>query len=644
MNVRTPAIVTATVAVVAALLTASPAEARSYDAYVKTSRIAISSSGNGKVAIQCKATRECRGKISFARDTGKPRVRSYRVAAGRTSYVSVAIHSNAADNPHNAAPIPGREYKAVTNVRLKVDEDSPRNKTHHYNRITTETLMSRQQITGTVTGVGAHLASDVRVELLKTLKGGNTTVVKGQDVPANGGRYSLSVNLGTNNSGSNPYRLRIVGTDQDGQRRSWYWRGTDNRPTGGGAHYRDASVVRAYKGSNFDADFTYGSISGTTAPGAEVTVASPPRHFGGRTSQRELDIANCADYFGSTSADASGSYVVGFLPVTRSADNRYMVSTRNGSTLAYYGKTDRRYGSCHDATGYRKTRANLITLSGAITGKQLNAAASGNTVRVQARYSPAYKPTSQGDRWVRIREKVPGLKILDAPVVAEGQANRSGSKTFANLRPGTYWLEVGRRTGCSDWYPSKFSNNRTYFKGLDRLSENWKSFSTLGKLKGNTTSGYEGIARRVQPNPATGAEQGKLVKGYAGWMYRGYCKAYGVGTINTLKVSGTGQTQTATTTRNKQGAVVKGRVKRTGGRTNKEIMVTLSSSRGTRVIRTDLTDSSGTFYIAGLTSGNWKISVNADSWRGIGRSFSGKKSIRVKAGKGYNVGTLTFKS
>ncbi len=644
MTLRAPAFFCAAIlAVVGALLTASPAEARTYDAYVKSPRVAISSSGNGKVALQCKASRPCRGKISFADDTGTPRVRAYRVAAGRTSSVSVAIHADSRANPYTAPAVAGRDFRSVSNVRLRIDQDSPRNRTYT-DRIVTETLVSRQEITGTVTGVGSRLASDLRVELVKPLRGGNTKVVNTRRIAGNGDRFTMAVNLGTNNSASTAYRLRIIGLDQDGQRRTWYWRGSDNRFTGGGAHLRDASVVQARKGNDFNADFRYGSIAGTTASGAEVTVASPPPSFGGRTAQRELDIASCADHFGQTRAAADGSYLVGLLPVTGASDNRYVLSARSGATTAWYGASDRRFGSCHDATGYRKSRGNLIVLTSALTGKTLTASPTRNTVTVRTRSSSAYKPTSQGDRWVRIREKVPGLKILDAPVVAEGPANSAGVRTFTDVNPGTYWLEVGRRTGCSDWYPTRFANNRATFKGLDRLSENWKSFTTLRKVKGSRTSGFERIARTVQPNPATDAEQGRRVKGYAGWMYRGYCKAYGTGTINTLKVVGTGQSQTATTSRNPQGAVVKGRVTRAGGRTNQEIMVTLTSSRGTRIVRTDLTDRKGTFYIAGLASGNWKITVNADSWRGTGRTFSGKKSIRVKAGKGYNVGTLNFKN
>ncbi|MCL3818946.1 hypothetical protein [Aeromicrobium wangtongii] len=642
MSVRTSTILAAIGAVIAALLTAAPAQARSHDLQVKSARVAISSAGNGKVLVQCRAKRQCRGTITFSRDTGKPRSRAYKVAAGRTAHVSVALRPGSRDNPHNAPAVSGRAFRSVSKARLKIVERAPRRSTHHAT-VTTETRVSRQQITGRVTGLGERLASDVRVDLLRTLRGGNTTVVKGQAVPANGGRFSLAVNLGANNAASTPYLLRVSGRDQDGVRRAWYWRGANGRPTGGGAHVRDAMPVRATKWSAFVADVTYSSISGTTSPGAEVQVASPPPSYGGKTAQRELDIASCANFFGRTTADASGAYSVGFLPVTGSANNRYVVTARTGSTRAWYGAGDRRFGSCHDATGYAKKRGNLLTLTGPVSGKNLAVSPTGNAVTVKAKYSPAYRPTSQGDRWIRLREKVPGLKILDAPVVAEGMANASGVKTFKNLPSGRYWVEVGRRTGCYDWFPSRFSNNNTYFKGLDRGPERWKSFRKLSDLSGNAQRGLERIARTAKPNPA-GAAQNKVRKGYAGWMYRNYCKARGAGTINTLTVTGTGQTQTKNTSRNPQGAVVKGRIKREKGRTNKEMLVRLTSSKGTRIVRTGLTDSKGTFHIAGLASGTWTISVNSDSWRGIGRTFSGRKSITVKAGKGYNAGTLTFRS
>lgn len=643
MRLRTPVIFAATAAVIAGLLAASPAEARSAGASVTSSRVALSTSGNGKVAISCKGSRTCRGSLSFVGDAGTPRARSYRVRPGRTTHVSVALRRGASVDPYTVAAVPGRDVRRVAKARLKIAEKAPRRRTH-YRSLATETLVRRQQITGRVTGSGPAPATDVRVELVKRIRGGNTVVVKGQDVPAAGGTFSLAVSLRSNNLSSNPYLLRVTGRDQDGQRRSWYWRGKNGRPGGGGPQVRDGSVIRATKWGDYVADVSYASISGTTAPGAEVRVASPPPQLGGRTTRRELDIAGCANFLGATRADGAGAYSVGFLPVTSSSANRYVVGVRQGTDSAWYGAGSTRFGSCYDATGYRGQRGNLIALTGPVAGKAADVSPTGNTVTVKARYSSAYKPTQQGDRWIRLREKVPGVRILDAPVVAEGIASRSGVRRFDDVPPGRYYVEVGRRTGCADWYPSRFTNNRKYFKGSARKAEGWKSFRTLRQLPGGANSGLERIARRADPNPASGTVHNRVPKGYQGWMYRGYCKARGAGTINTLTVKGTGRTLTKVTSRNRQGAVVKGRVTRTGGRTNQEIMVRLTSSKGTRVVRTGITDSKGTFYIAGLTSGNWRVSVNSDSWRGIGRSFTGRKTVRVKAGKGYNIGTLKFGS
>lgn len=645
MRLRTPALLAALIALIASVLSALPAEAASkHYAKVTSSRIALWSNGTGQVKVSCTSKKKaCKGKISFVDDSGTPRARTYKVSARKSKYVSVALNASSPDNPHRAAAVPGRDFKAVSNVRLRVAETSPRRFTHYYTKITTETRLSKQDITGTVRPLaGTPVAGAVKVQLIQSIRGGNERVVKTQSVSGNGGRYRFAVSLGANNGSSKTYRLRISGNDQNGIGRSWYWRGSDAKAAGGGAYLRDGSAVRASRYSDFNADFAYGSISGTTAARAEVTVASPPPSFGGgRTALRELDIPRCANVFGQTRASSSGTYTVGFLPATGSQSNRYMVGVKNGTTQAWYGKTSARFGSCYDATNYKYQKSNLITLTSTLT-KSLNASASGNKATIKAKYSSKFKPTTQGDRWVRLREKVPGVPVLDSPVVAESLASKSGTRAFYNLRPGTYWVEVGRRTGCSDWYPSKYPNNNAYFKGNDRGPERWKAFRKLSSLQGGKTSGLEGNARRAQPNPATNA-QNKVRRGYSGWMYRGYCKAYGVGTVNTMRITGTGRTVTKTTSTNAKGAVVKGRVTRTGGRSNKEIMVRLSSSKGTRVIRTDITDSKGTFYIAGLAPGKWTISVNSDSWRGIGRKFTGRKSVTVKAGKGYNVGKLRFK-
>ncbi|MFI5428192.1 carboxypeptidase-like regulatory domain-containing protein [Aeromicrobium sp. UC242_57] len=127
-------------------------------------------------------------------------------------------------------------------------------------------------------------------------------------------------------------------------------------------------------------------------------------------------------------------------------------------------------------------------------------------------------------------------------------------------------------------------------------------------------------------------------------MYRSHCKANGAGKYVKVNVSDTGSSYTKSVSlTSSKGAKVSGRVTRTGGRTNKEILVRLSSTDGVRVLRTAMTDGAGRFTVSGLPSGNWSVAVNSDSWRGIGRAFKGRHSIRVTAGKSYSVGTLQFR-
>lgn len=641
MSHRKTLVVTALASVVAGLLVTTPAEAAGHSANLKSKTIAISTAGNGKVAIQCASKKTCKGYLQFV---GAAKKTSFSVPAGRTTYEKVALNDNASANPHTHGTDVG-DVKRVTGAKLQFRQSAPAKRTYTYT-VNTETALTRQDITGTITNTGSVTITDLHVDLVKEVRGGNVTVVKGADVSV-GGTYRFGVNLGANNSPSAPYKLRIRGRDQNGVGRSWYWRGSDGAPVGGGAYLRDGSPVRAGRLHDFVADFTYTSISGTTASGAEVTVAATPPSFrGGSAVSRELDIPYCANVFGQDDAEG-GSYAVGFLPVTPadspSVSNRYMIGAKSGSVHAWYGKSATRFGSCYDATNYERSRAALIKLETQVVGKALGVSATNNDIKINGVFSPAYKPTAQGDRYITLREKIPGVKILDTPIVARGLASSSGDRTFTALEPGKYWVELGRRTGCADWYPSKFPNNNLYFKGLDRASEKWKAFRRLRDLSGNANSGYEYIARHADPNPASGTEQNKIKSGYQGWMYREYCKAMGAGVITTLNVDGTSNSFTKTTPRNPIGAVVKGKVKRSGSKTNKEMMVRLTSPAGTRVVRADVTDSSGTFYVAGLASGKWTISVNPDSWRGIDRTFTGRHSITVKAGKGYNVGTLRLK-
>ena len=59
--------------------------------------------------------------------------------------------------------------------------------------------------------------------------------------------------------------------------------------------------------------------------------------------------------------------------------------------------------------------------------------------------------------------------------------------------------------------------------------------------------------------------------------------------------------------------------------------------------RSAYANSGGYFTIHGLATGNYAVVVNGDSWRGLGRTFSGTHYKYVNAGGNYSVGTLTAK-
>lgn len=496
-----------------------------------------------------------------------------------------------------------------------------------------------QIITGTVNGPGgAGNVGPVRVELISVDRGGNQRVYRfAKNVP-NGGTFTFRVPLNgkkKTNKASRPYRLRISAASLNGQPRSWYWRGRNNAPSGGGRHLRDGSVITATRNGPFRANVRYSSIIGTAPVGTQLTVAGAPATYkGSRNTRRELDLPGCANVFGSVTSK-NGSYRFDFLPFAP-GDRRYMVAAVRGG----HERWNNSFGSCFDVQGYRFSRANMLALKPAGLVHNVTVGASGNNLKVVGSFS-GFKATSEGDRFVSIREAEPKTAILDSPIVAQRRMT-GNTATFNNLAPGRYYVELGRRTGCADWYPSRYSNNNAYFKGADRASERWKTFSSLSKVRGNRTKGQEKVARTVQPNPATDAQQGKKPRGAAGWMYRTHCKALGYGSIRTIDISGVNKGTRQVSLTSKRGGVVKGRVSRAKGRTNKEMMVTIRTVDGKRVLRTDLTDGSGTFYVAGLAPGRYSISVNSDSWRGIGRKFKGRHTITVRAGRTSNAGTLKF--
>lgn len=639
MNLRLPAMLLALPAVVFGVLVAMPAEAMTYDAAVPTRVIAINTSGLGKVTVQCFATKTCKGKLSFT--NANTRSRDYSVPAKSSRTVQVAVRTTEPAYPWTGGTALGDVFykKAV----LVVNQDYPRNKTRTYN-VTTETLLSSQQLKGSVDGPLGHEATDIKVELVRKVRGGNMQVTRSAEIPDGGGNYSFNVPLGSNNAASGLYKLRISGRDSTGAFRSWFWRGSDGSTAGsGGRYYDEGTYVRVNKLGDYDANFRYGSIVGTVLDSinggsSEVTVAAPPPVFSTSSKTlREYDFPSCGNIYAKTTSNSSGGYRVDFLPLFGSVP-RYMVRASSAGVETWNtpgGGSNEGYGSCLDVIDYEnRTGAHLLAIPPTLElGYNAQVRRSLNTVNIDGAFS-GFTPTTN-DRYVTLREKIPGVPVLSSPVVAKGSTNSAGNSNgdlaIKNVPPGKYWVEVGRRTTCSAWYSSVYPDNNAYFSGQDRGAERWKTVA--GKYAEYQKSYDMGYVAKTPPS------------GRKGWMYRGYCKALGTGTYNnTMRIRGVDQPLTTEVTATvRKGAIVRGHVSRAGGKTNKEMMVRLSSSDGKRVIRTDLTDSSGNFYVAGLPSGKWTISVNSDSWRGIGRTFTGKHSITVSSGHTYSAGTLRFK-
>ncbi len=632
MKFRSIALLVALPALIAGALVSAPAGAATHYTYISTKYVTMSSISEtgvgGVVSVSCPGASRCQGTLYF--EGSENRKRSYSLKGRSRASISVTMNKSSASNPANGTPR-GRDgqYKAVPNVKLMVDESAPKNLAPFYYNVTTETRSDGRiyyDLNGNFSGL-----SDVTIELHKAVRGGNTQYVTSRSLTGNASSGYFKSKLGTNNVPGTLYKMKLKATTSDNERVSWWWRGTSGDEDGGSRYLREANSVYSTK-DGFDADVNFGTITGNAPVGADVKVLAPPMSFGGGSVVlRELDVPSCANVFGETTSD--GNYSIPFLPYDGDdLDRRYMVTTKIDGKNTWFGAGEPR-GSCHSLLDYSYSRSNLITLAASTYTRHATTPAVRKLTTVKAKYS-GFSPTAS-DRWIRIREKVPNKSILDTPIVSQGPADSSYEKDF-NLAYGQYWVEVGRRTGCSDWYGSVYSNNNAYFEGADRGAEAWKAFSTLSSLPGTASTGLEAVAIRYG---ATYAEQGKRPSGKAGWMYREYCKALGEGTYNSLTVSSTSST-TKTTSTNDKGAIVKGRVTRTGGRTNKEMLVRLSSAGGTIVLRTDVSDSGGYFYVAGLASGTYTISLNSDSWRGIARSFDGRHSITVTRGNTYNAGTL----
>lgn len=635
MKLRLTLLLVALPAIIAGLLAAVPADAATNSTYVSTDYVTMSTTSStgvgGVVSVACHSSSRCTGTVYFDSN----RQRSYSIAGHASATLSVTMNATSLYNPltHGTARGIDGQYKAVSDVPLTIHQTSPQSVTSVHT-VQTETR-APGRVYYTVNGSSTGL-KDMHIEFYRLLRGGSIELIASRDILNSGRSGFFSAKLGTNNAPGSPYRIRLTAVDDNGQFRAWWWRGTNGNNAGGSRYFRGSSAVKSTK-DGFVADASFGTITGSAPNGALVEVLAPPTSFsGGSTVLRELDVPSCADVYGQDTSN--GTYTVHFLPYDAdTADRRYMVTTKVSGLNAWFGDNAvEPRGSCQAMLSYSFSRSSLIPLTGATYTRSATQAPVTRSMTVKAVYS-GFSPTSS-DRWIRVREQIPGLSILDTPVIAEGSAGSGYLKSFT-LPYGQYTVETGRRTGCSAWYASVYPNNSAYFQGEDRGAEAWKAFTTLYALSGTATTGLRSIAI---DHGATYSKQGKRPSGYAGWMYRDHCKAYGKGMINSFTVTPTSYPDGKTLGTDTKGAVVKGHVSRSGGRTNKEMMVRLSSSGGTLVLRTDLTDSSGNFYIAGLASGTYTVSVNSDSWRGIGRSFTGHHTITVTAGHGYNLGTLHF--
>ena len=199
MKLRRAVLVPALVAVVGGVLTAAPAEAASSSASLKSRSIVISKSGTGKVAIACSSKSACRGTLQFG---GGGKTTKYVVRGKQTAYVKVAMAPSSSANPHHGGKDVNGQYKRKS-ATLKVNSRSY--------KVTTETRVSAQQITGTVAGPGGEgNVGPVRVELISVDRGGNTRVEQFANALGDGARYRFNVALGANNSASAVYRVRII--------------------------------------------------------------------------------------------------------------------------------------------------------------------------------------------------------------------------------------------------------------------------------------------------------------------------------------------------------------------------------------------------------------------------------------------------
>jgi len=582
MPFRLPSLAAACLALVGSLLALStPAEAAARPLTTKTSVVAMSGGGYGSVYARCSKRTSCKGKVWVQGATdGK---RSFTVK-GRSARWVTFRHSNWRATPSAVVRMTGAAPKRV-NLQAKVTYGT---------------------ISGNVARTGGPAATGVKVELWRLgSRNRNTLVSTATDVERNGGNFSFRVRMGANNGPSAAYKLHIVGTS-GGERRSWWWRGNATGGFAGGSRDQSAgTTIRVTRGAKYRwvANARYSAISGQVRNGArgvagtEVTIVGRPPYWSKSSKVlRDLDFMSCASVFGRTTTNANGGYEVGFLPTS---GNR-VYGVRPGSGGLWFGANDRAWGSCHTLINHRadaRSSSRMLPLpDGGLQGRIANIGAGRTNVRVSVSGYQGKSSSAKVDRYLTVREYAKGRKILSSDVV------RATSGREVNLGEGWYWFEIGRRTGCQAWYKSRYKNNDGYFNGLDRSFEKWK------------------------------AKNHK--------MYRQHCRAWTSGSYKLVYVSGGSQ---RVNLKNYKGGSVSGKVNAKKIKPRTELMVRLTATDGKKVYRTALTDGSGRFKVTGLASGKYKIVVNADSWRGISRAFSGPKTVKVSRGKNKSVGTLTFK-
>ncbi|MCW2748216.1 MAG: hypothetical protein JWP10_1358 [Nocardioidaceae bacterium] len=529
-------------------------------------------------------------------------------------------------------------------------------------------------VSGVVAGFGPRPAN-LQVYIWEPKKGFILNRGKRVAVAADGSYRLTGIKLAKGNK-ARKYYFSVRG-EVNGVSHEWFYARGKSGEFIGSKYINGATSISVKKGGVGGVNFRYSAIRGhvnsdrsSKVAGVEVRVVSVPRNFKklSKFDRRELDIANCANDFGTTVTDSAGNYVVGFLPagVYRTKFSLF----GSGYLRQWRGTTatNRGYQTCTQAGPAE------FAVSAAGEKKSVNYTLRVTTASISGKVKFTYAQTRH-DQFITVRDY-----NAERKVVTTGTTDAKGNYRVANVPPGLYVVEYGRHTSCATWLPTVNKNNNSYLeKGVSR----WKAYTWPYHY---SSKRYLGQPARVNiPKPYTRVVGGVKVDGYGnpapgsgkrGWMWRDHCRADGVSTSTLVNVgSETAQVRVKNITKVK-GGQISGRILRVQTRKPKsEILVTVYDQGGTtgkKVTRTAITDRRGGFVVRGLAPGTYQLSVNADSWRGIGRGFGTgytpgttrilkpgetnllwklktyyKQSMTVKvgkAGKRYSVGTLYTKN